>query len=355
MINVRGLEFAIGDFALRDVSIEIAQGQYFVLMGKPGSGKSMFLECLCGLSRPSAGAIEIAGRDVTLAEPRSRGVGYVPQDYALFPTKSVEENIAFGLRVHRIASDEAAKRAREIADFLSITHMLGRSVRGLSGGEQQRVALARALVMRPKVLLLDEPVSALDEETREAVCMELRRVQRETNTTAIHVCHGFEEARIVADRVGVLRDGRLVQVGTPDELFDRPADADVARFLRVGNVLSGQAERDGKRTRIAVGTVVLCATDWGEGEIGLSLPAEAVRVSMAAPRESAENHLEGKIVGASPRRPLTRLQISVAPGLILVALAPTAGDEGAVGDRVHVTFPASAVHLLPPVGHSGKA
>ena len=246
MIRVEALKFSVGDFCLGELSLELAQGEYFVLLGSPGSGKSLFLGCLCGLNRVDSGRIFIAGRDVTNLEPCERGIGYVPQDYALFPHLSVAQNIGFGLRARGIHRDKMIRKTEAVADQLGIRQILRRSVPGLSGGEKQRVALARALVVDPQVLLLDEPVSALDEALRETICLELRRVQRETGTTTIHVCHNFEETRIVAHRAGLLRAGRLVQVGTPAEIFAKPVDAEAARFLRVRNILSGEV---GDRTQ----------------------------------------------------------------------------------------------------------
>lgn len=236
MIRAEAIRFAVGDFRLGEISLELPHGEYFVLLGAPGSGKSLFLDCLCGLNRIDSGRITIGGRDVTDLEPCERGVGYVPQDYALFPHLSVAQNIGFGLRARGLSAAKISEKVDGVAGQLDIAHLLKRWPLGLSGGEKQRVALARALVVDPNVLLLDEPVSALDEALRAEVCVELRRVQRETGTTTIHVCHNFEETRIVADRVGLLRAGRLVQLGTPAEVFAHPVDTEAARFLRVGSV-----------------------------------------------------------------------------------------------------------------------
>jgi len=354
MINVTDLTYNIGDFRLRNISLEIADGEYFVLLGKPGSGKSVFLECLCGLNRVSAGIIKIAGKDVTSAEPRDRGIGYVPQDYALFPTKLVRDNIIFGLRVRASPRNEIENRLDNIADLLDIKHLLDRSIRGLSGGEQQKVALARALTIQPEVLLLDEPVSALDEATRETVCMELKRIQREIGTTTIHVSHNYEETRIVADRVGILRAGQLTQVDTPDEVFNHPADADVANFLRVGNVFRGYAEASGECTRITIGDTVWIASDTASEspcEVGLALPARDVFVSLDPSDNDFENHLTGSIIGTFPRGLVTHVAVEIGPGLTLTALVPPAFDKIASGTEVHLSFPASAVHIFrPPAG-----
>lgn len=243
MIRVENLSFSIGQFRMDGINLNVPKGEYFVLMGKPGSGKTIFLECLCGLNKPDAGKIYMGGEDVTAVEPRWRRIGYVPQDYALFPHLSVEKNISFGLRGRQLSAAEISSRVEANASMLAINHLLTRSVGGLSGGEKQRTALARALAIEPGVLLLDEPVSALDENTRESVCMDLRRVQSQLGITTIHVSHVLEEAFSVAERVAILRDGAFEQIGTPDQLLHQPINRVVADFMRFENIFSGRAVR----------------------------------------------------------------------------------------------------------------
>ena len=228
MIRTEEISFHVGTFHLQRLSVNIAKGEYLVLLGPPGAGKTIFLECLCGLKKINSGRIYIDGNDVADLEPRVRGIGYVPQDYALFPHLSVERNIAFGLRVH----GRSEAKVTEIADLLGIRELLPRRIDGLSGGEKQRVALARALVLQPKILLLDEPVSALDEVTRQDVCAQLLRIQRQFGLTTIHVSHNLEEAFSVADRAAILNRGILQQVGSLDELLDKPNSAFVTHFMR---------------------------------------------------------------------------------------------------------------------------
>ena len=232
MIRTEKISFHIGSFHLQRLSINIAKGEYFILLGPPGSGKTIFLECLCGLKKISSGRIYIDEHDITNIEPRARGIGYVPQDYALFPHLSVEQNIAFGLRVHRCNTKEMQTKIAETAELLDIRRLLSRRIHGLSGGEKQRVALSRALVLQPKVLLLDEPVCALDEVTRQEVCVQLLAIQRRLNLTTIHVSHNLEEAFTVADRAAILNAGILQQVGSLDELINKPSSEFVARFMR---------------------------------------------------------------------------------------------------------------------------
>ncbi|MHC4701047.1 MAG: ABC transporter ATP-binding protein [Planctomycetota bacterium] len=228
MIRTEEIVFQVDQFELKRLSIEIAGGEYFILLGPPGSGKTVFLECLCGLKRLTSGRIFIDGRDVTHKEPRLRGIGYVPQDYALFPHLTVEQNIAFGLRVRGRPQEKIA----ETAEMLGISPLLSRSIAGLSGGEKQRVALARALVLQPKILLLDEPVCALDEVTRQEVCAQLLRIQRKLGLTTVHVSHNLEEAFSVADRAAILHEGVLQQVGPMEELLCEPSSDFVSHFMR---------------------------------------------------------------------------------------------------------------------------
>ncbi len=240
MIRIEQVNYSVGTFALRDVSLSVAAGEYFVLLGPTGSGKTVLVECLCGLNRIDSGRIFIGEADVTHEEPRSRGVGYLPQDYALFPHKTVRGNIGFGLRNRREFPAEIRQQVDQLMDQLGLAHLADRLPEKLSGGEKQRVALARALAVRPRVLLLDEPVSALDEQTRDDLCRKLKQLQRETKTTTVHVCHNFAEMLSVADRIGILEQGRILQVGTPQEILERPNSARVARFVQAGNLLSAR-------------------------------------------------------------------------------------------------------------------
>lgn len=217
MIAVTKLHVAAGSFQLRDISFALAAGAYGVLMGKTGSGKTTILEAISGLKPVVAGSIQLMGAEVTRLKPAERGVGYVPQDRALFPCMSVRQHLSFALELRRWNQRSVTQRVAELAELLGIGPLLRRKPHGLSGGEAQRVALGRALSFHPRVLLLDEPLSALDEDTKGDLCQLLKRIQQETHVTTLHVTHSLSEARLLADRVLVLRQGAVHEV-VPAEL-----------------------------------------------------------------------------------------------------------------------------------------
>jgi len=206
-IWMEGICFRIGDFTISDLTMEVRGGEYFVLTGPNGAGKTILIKLIAGIFVPSMGSIEIDGTPVRALPPWRRNIGYVPQEGILFPNRTVGGNIGFGLEVRHTAGPTKNSRVNETAEMLGIEHLLDRIPQGLSGGERQKVALARALVIEPSVLLLDEPVSAIDEDTRDDLCRELRRIQEETCITTIHVSHSRKETELVADRVGVLKNG----------------------------------------------------------------------------------------------------------------------------------------------------
>lgn len=212
-IELRSLSISAGTFSLRDVSLSIHAGEYVALMGRTGQGKTTILEAIAGLREVSKGAIILAGRDVTHLPPAQRGVGYVPQDLALFPTMSVRANLAFALKIRGVSMPERMARVQDLASWLGIASLLERRVTSLSGGEAQRTALGRALSFHPQVLLLDEPFSALDDSTREEMHQLMQRVREHTGVTVLHVTHNRAEAAALADRVLVIENGGLAAAG----------------------------------------------------------------------------------------------------------------------------------------------
>jgi len=220
MIQVRDLSITLGKFSLRDVSFEIPHGEYAVLMGKTGTGKTTLLECLCGLRPIDGGTIVIDETDVTTLKPAERGVGYVPQDGALFSSMTVREQLAFPLEIRMWNEKDIASRTSELIELLDIGHLVDRHPPGLSGGERQRVALGRALSYRPSILFLDEPLSALDDETRRQMYELLGKVRQHHDVTALHITHNVVEAAELADRRLRFVDGQIVEVDEHDTSVD---------------------------------------------------------------------------------------------------------------------------------------
>lgn len=212
MIELRDITWQAGSFRLEGVSFAVAPAGYSVLMGRTGCGKTTLLEIICGLRRVAGGRVLVGGRDVTDLPPGERGIGYVPQDGALFPTMTVREQLGFALRIRRRPAGETAARVRELAGQLGIAHLLDRKPRGLSGGERQRVALGRALAAKPTVLLFDEPLSALDEDMRDEIAALLKRTQQQLQLTVLHITHSRREAEVLADALFRMEGGRVFEV-----------------------------------------------------------------------------------------------------------------------------------------------
>lgn len=349
MIQVRNLSLRLGEFAVHDASLEVAEGEYFVLLGPTGAGKTVLLECIAGLHRPESGQILVDESSVRDVPPEQRGLGYLPQDYALFPHLDVAQNMAFGLRLRKRPKAEIDKRVHELAEMLGITHLLKRSTLTLSGGERQRVALARAVAIGPKVLLLDEPLSALDEQTRESLCVELRRVHSDLGTTTVHVSHNFEETLAVADRIGIISEGRMRQVGTVEDVFRRPDSEFVARFVRTDNILRGRARRKNGGLAVRVGKLELQAAEGPEGEVFLAVRPEEVGVARGIEKGQA-NLVTGPIAEIVNRGPLVRVDIDVEAGVMVKALMARRAflTQGfAKGEVVSAFFDPSSTYVFP--------
>jgi ABC-type Fe3+/spermidine/putrescine transport system ATPase subunit len=251
VIELGGLSVDFGEFALRGISLSIGKGEYWVILGPSGCGKSVLMQTIAGFFSPGRGQIRVDGRDVTALPPERRRMGLVFQQAALFPHRSVRENIAYGLRARRAAAADIDRTVGDLVERLGLGAILGRPVPTLSGGEAQRVAIARALAIRPDLLLLDEPMSALDHNTRLELQAELARIHKELGLTTLHVTHSREEAAALGDHVAVMLGGRIVQRGTAAEVQARPRCPFVARFLGLDSsamaALPACAERCGEK------------------------------------------------------------------------------------------------------------
>jgi spermidine/putrescine transport system ATP-binding protein len=327
--------------ALDGVSVAVARGEFFTLLGPSGCGKTTLLRLLAGFETPDEGAIRIGGRDVTADPPHKRPVNTVFQSYALFPHLTVARNVSFGLEMRGTPRRDADARAREMLELVELSPMADRRPAQLSGGQQQRVALARALAPAPEVLLLDEPLSALDLKLRQAMRRELARIQHETGITFVFVTHDQEEALAMSDRIAVMRDGRILQTGTPRDIYEAPANRFVADFIGETNFLTGRA---------ASGTLHLASGETlpapgAQGETTLAVRPEQVRLHPAgAPGTLAATVTDAVYMGTD-----THCHLALSDGTPLVARLPA--TPGAAppqrGTPVGLAFAEGA---LRPVG-----
>jgi putative spermidine/putrescine transport system ATP-binding protein len=244
-VSIRSLNKTFGDVtAVSNLDLEIPQGEFFSMLGPSGSGKTTVLRIIAGFESATSGQVLLEGSDVTELAPFDRDVNTVFQDYALFPHMSIQLNVEYGLRARKMPKEERAKLASQAIDSVKLSHLADRLPHQLSGGQRQRIALARALVLRPKVLLLDEPLGALDKQLREEMQVELKRIQREAGITFIFVTHDQEEAMRMSDRIAVFNQGKIEQIGTPREVYESPASSFVASFLGVSNLISGPKAKE---------------------------------------------------------------------------------------------------------------
>jgi putative spermidine/putrescine transport system ATP-binding protein len=246
-VRLTGVRKTFGDVvAVDSIDLEVARGEFFTLLGPSGSGKTTTLRMIAGFEEPDAGKVELAGRDVTGTPPYDREVNTVFQDYALFPHMSVGDNVQYGMRVQRVSKDDRRRRAAEALEMVRLSGYEARKPSELSGGQRQRVALARAIVNRPRVLLLDEPLGALDLKLREQMQVELKGIQGEVRITFIYVTHDQDEALTMSDRIAVFNEGHVEQVGRPADIYEQPANDFVTGFVGASNIL----ERDGARITV---------------------------------------------------------------------------------------------------------
>jgi iron(III) transport system ATP-binding protein len=279
-VTIEGVSFGYGATpVLADISLAVARGELFAFLGPSGSGKTTLLRLIAGFGTPSSGRVLIGERDVTSLPPWSRNVGMVFQSYALWPHMTVAKNVAFGLERRRLARAEIDRKVAEALALVGLTAFADRRPAQLSGGQQQRVALARTLVIEPEVLLLDEPLSNLDAKLRVEMRAELRRLQRKLGITAIYVTHDQEEANAIADRIAVLNEGRIQQIGTPVELYDCPANRFVATFLGTVNLIDGQLETGGRF--VTADGFSLAGIDGPAGAAQVSIRPQAIAIGPA--------------------------------------------------------------------------
>lgn len=350
-LSLQGVTKRVGDFHLKDITLEIAPGEYFILLGPSGAGKTILLEIIAGIYSPDEGRIWLGGTDITGIPPEKRRFGFVYQDYMLFPHLNVEQNIFFGLKQKRKPVSNSEGMVEHVISFLKIGHLLDRFPHTLSGGEQQRVAIARALAMEPPVLLMDEPLSSLDPRSKESLQQELSELHKITNIPTVHVTHNFEEAFFFADRTGVMDKGRILQIGTPQEVFPRPCSSEVARFVGAENVFySDIIYKNGKKF-VCLGKSILEVTTNLSGRVGYSIRPEHILLSLSP---KTGNCLKGRIVSVHSRGLFSKLAIDVGVIVNVLSFQEQNADLTA-GKEVYCLIPYWDINIFDNGGYLDEA
>jgi putative spermidine/putrescine transport system ATP-binding protein/spermidine/putrescine transport system ATP-binding protein len=338
-LALSGLTKTYGEtIAVDTVTFRIATGEMVALLGPSGCGKTTTLRMIAGLIEPSAGDIQIGGRSITNVPVHKRNIGMLFQNYALFPHLSVGQNIAFGLEMRGVRRAEAARRVKDALALVQLGHLGDRLPTSLSGGQQQRVALARALVIEPSVMLLDEPLGALDKSLRESMQVELRQLQQRLGITTVIVTHDQEEALTLADRIVIMRAGRLEQIGTPQEIYSRPVSRFVAGFIGASNFLRGYvAGQEGGTALVALQggsrLTVQSASAPPAGEVMVALRPEAISVQpFTGDHDTAVNATPATIEQIIYRGSLTHLYLRMDDGAPLLAFHQNRAGERAPAD-----------------------
>ncbi len=326
--------------AVDGVSLEIPRGSFFALLGPSGCGKTTTLRMIGGFEEPTSGQILLADRDVVGLPPYKRDVNTVFQSYALFPHMTIGENVAFGLERRKIAKSEIRTRVSEVLELVDLAGREKRKPTQLSGGQQQRVALARAIVNNPRVLLLDEPLGALDLKLRKQMQLELKRIQNEVGITFVHVTHDQEEAMTMADTIAVMNQGKIEQLGSPNDLYERPRTAFVAGFLGKSNLLDGHVAGDGL-VRLPDGSEVRARTNGAQGAISIGVRPEKISL-----RGEGANRLAGKVKESAYIGVATEVVVATSVGELTVfhqnveagGVVPPLGSEVTISWSPEATF-----------------
>jgi ABC-type sugar transport system ATPase subunit len=345
MIEIRNLNGILGEFHLKNNNLVVADHEYLVLLGPTGAGKTVLIEYIIGMFKPQSGSIVLNGVDITGAAPEDRSIAYVPQDYALFPNMNVKKNISYGLVARKTNPDEIEEAVSKMMRSLSIDHLKNRMPLHLSGGEKQRVAIARALVTKPKIILLDEPLSAVDECFRSEMAMQLRSIQQQNNATFIHVCHNFEEASDVADRIAIMNGGEIVQTGTLEDIKNNPASVFVAKFLKTQNLF--EAFIDGVQIRI--NTVVLEKNCARQGPATIGIRPE--NIYLCHEKNGKKNCFSGSIQEIQIKPHFLKITIDIGIPLVFYHNGLFPHNKG---DSIFVEIPEEKIMLIKKPASTSK-
>ncbi|MGM0379060.1 MAG: tungstate ABC transporter ATP-binding protein WtpC [Bacillota bacterium] len=344
MIKLKNIEKKLNDFSIKNIDLKIDKGNYFVILGPTGTGKSVLLELIAGLMKPDKGNIFYGNNNITNLAPEKRNVGMVYQSYMLFPHLNVKENINFGLKIRKMKNYE--KRLDKIIEILDIKKLLKRDIKNLSGGEKQRVALARALIISPKILLLDEPLSALDPNTKQRLQKDLKRIHKELNTTTIHVTHDFNEALLLADKIAIMNNGKIMQIGKTKEIFNKPKTDFVAKFVGSKNIFKGEVFKQKNNYYIKRGKLKIEIPKTNKEKVNFSIRPENIIISNERSFSSARNVFKGKVLNINKK--ITAVELKIDIGIILTSYITYHSYEKLnifKNKEIYAIFKATSVHI----------
>ena len=350
-IDLRSVSKHYGAFtALDDISLSIDPGEFMTLLGPSGSGKTTTLNVVAGFTEVSSGALEVGGRSVVGVPAHKRNIGVVFQHYALFPHMTVSRNVAYPLALRGVAKPEREARVLQALEMVKMVEFGHRYPSELSGGQQQRVALARAIVFDPPLLLMDEPLGALDKKLREWLQLEIKRIHRELGTTFVYVTHDQEEALVLSDRIAVFNQGRIEQVGTGRELYDEPATLFVGKFIGDSTILRGSVETSGVETAIEIGGQKASTTkrlSGNDNPVMLLRPEKLGLARRGAPNGDGRNRLAGRVGEAIYLGSGSKYEVVLRDGSKAIVRSALDAETFAIGDEVDLIFSGADAKLLP--------
>lgn len=338
-----------GIFSLKDITLHVMRGEYFVILGPTGAGKTLLLEIIGGIHLLQRGHIFLDGKEVTHAPPEQREVGFLYQDYSLFPHLSVEKNIEYGLRVRRVPPEVRMKKIKDLMDMLNIPHLRGRDPTTLSGGEQQKVAMARALAIDPRILLLDEPFSAIDENAKSQLITDMKELHHKEGITVIHVTHNQDEAMILADRIGIMMDGRIVQVGTAQDIFYKPLTREIAEFVKIENIWEGEviSKKSDEITIRVDGVRVVAISHLFEVGDMVRVIIRPEEIVIGKGETSARNMLQGTITSLTMLGFLYRVVVDCGvPVVVSITKHSVEALNLEIGKEITLFFKATAIQVI---------
>jgi molybdate/tungstate transport system ATP-binding protein len=350
VIRIKNLSFNLGRFALKEINLEVWKNEFFVILGHSGAGKTVFLECVAGIHQPEQGEIWINGQNVSRLRPEQRYLGYVPQDYVLFPFLNVRENIIFGLKRRGLGGAEIKQRLYRLADLLGIANLLERDVISLSGGEKQRAALARALAPQPRILLLDEPLSSLDVQTAKHLRLSLKRIHNELGITTVHITHNHAEAWELGDRIAIMDNGGIAQVGRARDIFFSPQNDIVSNFIGSLNILQCddcQVLTPGL-VQVTCSGMQVIMPHVGSNIAKLAIAPGDVYISDVLPPGPAINRYRGVIREIEDLNSIIRLNVAVGDNIIRAEISPDLAEtmKLAPGREIYVILKLRSLKAL---------